>query len=371
MKILLAAGLYPPDIGGPATYASMLAGELPKQGIAVVVLPYGTVRHVPKVFRHLVYTYRLWQQSQGANRIYALDPISVGVPARLVAFLRRVPLLVRLGGDYAWEQGVQRFGVRGTLDEYSRSEYRRPWLVNILAAIQTWVVRGAETVVVPSAYLKSIVATWGITPEKIVVLYSAVEPITVAAPRAELREDFNFIEPTIVSVGRLTPWKGFRTVIDVIALRTVRGEKTTLVIAGSGPEELALKAYAEAKGVSDKVRFVGALTQDALFAVIKAADVFVLNTAYEGLSHQLLEVMTIGTPIVTTPVGGNPELITDGVEGRLVAVNDTQAFDVAITEMLQNETLRETYTRNAQKRVEAFSAETAIVNITKFLRSVL
>jgi glycosyltransferase involved in cell wall biosynthesis len=370
MKILLAAGLYPPDIGGPATYASMLARELPKEGIEVIVLPYGTVRHVHKLGRHLVYAYRLWQQSQDVNLIYALDPISVGLPARLVAFLRRVPLIVRLGGDYAWEQGVQRFGVTGTLDEYTNHTCTRPLSVRLVAALQTFVTRGATRVIVPSAYLKSIVASWGIAPEQIAVLYSAVEPIVVAADRETLREDFNFIEPTIVSVGRLTPWKGFRTVIDVIALRKVRGEKTTLVIAGSGPEEIVLKTYAEAKGVKDEVRFVGALTQDALFAVIKAADVFVLNTAYEGLSHQLLEVMSIGTPIVTTRVGGNPELITDRVEGLLVTVNDVVAIDTSVTRFLTDETLRTTVVVAAKKRVEAFSAGQAVLNIATLLKTI-
>ncbi len=370
MKILLAAGLYPPDIGGPATYASMLARELPKEGIEVVVLPYGTVRHVHKLGRHLVYAYRLWKQSHDVNLIYALDPISVGLPARLVAFMRRVPLVVRLGGDYAWEQGVQRFGVTGTLDEYTNHTCVRPLTVGLLAALQTFVTRGAKRVIVPSAYLKSIVASWGIAPEQIAVLYSAVEPIVVAADRTELREDFNFTEPTIVSVGRLTPWKGFRTVIDVIALRKVRGEKTTLVIAGSGPEETVLKTYAEAKGVKGEVRFVGALTQDALFAVIKAADVFVLNTAYEGLSHQLLEVMSIGTPIVTTPVGGNPELITDGVEGCLVRVDDAQAFDVAITALMADEKMQHDFVSAARARAASFSAKAAIEKIVITLKAI-
>jgi glycosyltransferase involved in cell wall biosynthesis len=159
-------------------------------------------------------------------------------------------------------------------------------------------------------------------------------------------------------------------VIDVIVLRKVRGEETTLVIAGSGPEEQALKTYAETVGVQDQVRFVGALTQDALFAVIKAADVFVLNTAYEGLSHQLLEVMSIGTPVVTTPVGGNRELITDGVEGLLVPVNDVVALDAAITRYLTDETFRLTVVAAAKKRTEAFSATQAVENITTLLKNI-
>lgn len=367
MKILLAAGLYPPDIGGPATYASMLATELPAQGIEVAVLPYGTVKHVSKLVRHFVYTWRLFKQTRNVDLVYALDPVSVGVPARIVCLLRRLPLCVRLGGDYAWEQGVQRFGVTVTLDEYSRESYKRPILVRLLAAVQSFVVRGAVAVIVPSEYLKKIVSTWNIAPEKIKVLYSAVESISVPDGRAELREDFNFSGPTLVSVGRLTPWKGFKAVIEVVAVRQSRGDTITLVIAGSGPFESVLKAYAVERGVVDQVRFVGALTQEALFAVITAADVFVLNTAYEGLSHQLLEVMALGTPIVTTPVGGNPELITDGVEGLLVPVDDVAAIDDAVTKLLADPQLRADYATAARARVGDFSAQVAIEKISRLL----
>ena len=108
MKILLAAGIFPPDIGGPATYAQMLDDELPKVGIDVTVVPYGLVRSLPKAIRHLAYMRLLWKESKGCSVIYALDPMSVGVPARLVAVLKRKKFVVRLGGDYAWEQGVQR-----------------------------------------------------------------------------------------------------------------------------------------------------------------------------------------------------------------------------------------------------------------------
>ncbi len=371
MKILLAAGLYPPDIGGPATYAQMLVSELPAHGITVSVLPYGTVRSLPKWRRHLTYTYRLWQQAATADAIYALDPMSVGVPARIVASLRRKPFIIRLGGDYVWEQAVQRFGVTDTLDAYTAYAHSRPFIVRLLARLQTWVVRGAKRVILPSQYLASIVSTWGIPSERITVIYSAHSMHVPALDRAVLREDFNFIGLTLLSIARLTPWKGMQTLIELVAHRRARDEAVTLVIAGDGPERERLESLAREHEVVDAVRFVGTLTSDAVAAVVTAADIFLLDTAYEGLSHQLIEVMALGTPIVTTPVGGNPELIADGVEGLFVPVGDVAAYDAAVSRLTSDEALRTRLVTAAKARATQFAARDAVAELATCLQTTL
>ena len=360
MKILLAAGIFPPDIGGPATYAKMLDEELPKAGIDVTVVPYGLVRSLPKVIRHLAYMKLLWKEARGCSAIYALDPMSVGLPARLVAVLKRKKFVVRLGGDYAWEQGVQRYGIKDTLDTYSSKQTPRPLPVRLMAWLQTFVVKGARVVIVPSKYMQGIVCSWGITPEKIRVIYSALHPMAPLDNRQILRDDFLFTGLVISSVARLTPWKGMKTLIELVAIRVKRGEVITLVIGGDGPERQALEKLVQSLGVSKQVRFVGALTRDAMAAVVYASDIFILNTAYEGLSHQLLEVMDIGTPIITTNIGGNPELITNGIEGILVPVNNLKAIDAAITKIHSNPTVGEQLVIAAKNRVTFFKSNTVI-----------
>ena len=360
MKILLAAGIFPPDIGGPATYAQMLDEELPKAGIDVTVVPYGLVRSLPKAIRHLAYMRLLWKESKGCSVIYALDPMSVGVPARIVAVLKRKKFVVRLGGDYAWEQGVQRYGINDTLDEYTAHHSSQPLPVRLMAWLQTFVVKGARVVIVPSKYMQGIVCSWGIPPEKIRVIYSALHPLAPLDARQILRDDFLFTGLVISSVARLTPWKGMRTLIELVAERKIRGEVITLVIGGDGPERHSLEKLANTLGVSKQVRFVGALTRDAMAAVVYASDIFILNTAYEGLSHQLLEVMDIGTPIITTNIGGNPELLTDGVEGILVSVNDREAIDIAISKIQANPSIGEQLVKAAKNRVNFFKSNTVI-----------
>ena len=126
VTLLIATGLYPPDIGGPATYARMLEEKLPKHNVDVDVLAFGMVRHLPKVIRHFAFAFLLFKKAKHADIVYALDPISVGLPAWVVSFLRRKPFIIRLGGDYAWEQGQQRFGLKEYLDEYTANRKKSP-----------------------------------------------------------------------------------------------------------------------------------------------------------------------------------------------------------------------------------------------------
>src|SRR5882757_11201743 len=105
MKILLATPLYPPDSGGPSTYAKMLADELPKRGIEVTLLKFSEVRHLPPGVRHIAYFLKCISRARGVDAVYALDPVSVGVPASFAAKVLGKKFILRVPGDYAWEQG--------------------------------------------------------------------------------------------------------------------------------------------------------------------------------------------------------------------------------------------------------------------------
>ncbi|MCD5381651.1 MAG: glycosyltransferase family 4 protein [Candidatus Pacebacteria bacterium] len=370
MKIVIATGLYPPEIGGPATYAAMLDKELPEHGTEVYVVPFGWVRKYPKIIRHIAYFWKLWKECSSVDVIYALDPISVGLPALLVSRLRKKPLLIRLGGDYAWEQGRIRFGITDTLDEYLDNQNNRSPRVSFFAKLQTYVVSKAEQIIVPSHYLKGVVIKWGIKDSHIQVIYSALYPIEVTTSREVLRKELNYSHPTIVSAGRLVPWKGFEILINVVDELKEHYPHISLIIAGDGEEYAKLETQVSDLKLSQHVRFIGSVTKDTLGAVIKAADVFVLNTAYEGLSHQLIEVMNIGTPIVTTTAGGNSELITDGVDGFLVEFNNKAKLAEAIMRVINHPESRERIVQSARGRSKQFSKESAVQEIVMVLKNI-
>jgi glycosyltransferase involved in cell wall biosynthesis len=345
----------------------MLESELPVRGFDLSMVPFGWVRHYPKIIRYFIYGWKLWKETKNVDCIYALDPISVGLPALVVSKLRRKPLLIRLGGDYAWEQGRMRFGLDSTLDEYLVDKDNAPLRVKCLAKIQTYVVSKAVKVVVPSHYLKSVVEKWGILPEKIQVIYSALYPLEVSASREELRVHLEYQHPTIVSAGRLVPWKGYDVLIDVVAELKNTYPHIVLIIIGDGEEKKKLEAKVADMKLAKNIWFTGSITKDALGATIKAADVFVLNTAYEGLSHQLIEVMDIGTPIVTTTAGGNTELITDGIDGFLVEFNNKEEISKAIQRVLNNPESRERLVQSARGRSKQFLKSAVVHDIADLL----
>ena len=116
MKILLATGIFPPQIGGPATYSKLLYDELPKRGIDVEIATFGDYLDKPKIIRHFLYFLELLRKAPDVDLIYALDPVSVGLPALFAAQVRKKKFVLRIAGDYAWEQGSQRWNVSDTLD---------------------------------------------------------------------------------------------------------------------------------------------------------------------------------------------------------------------------------------------------------------
>ena len=368
-RIVIATGLYPPDIGGPATYVRMLEDELSSDEFELTVVPFGWVRRYPKLIRHAAYFWKLYRASRKTDVVFALDGVSVGVPALLVSRLRRKTFLVRLGGDYAWEQGRLRFGLTETLDEFSTKQTPRPFMVRVLAWLQTFVVARADRVIAPSEYLKSIIVTWGIAAETVTVIYSALFPLPISGTRESIRTQLEYEGLVLITAARLTPWKGIHGVIHVVKMLREKGVDTNLIIAGDGEAKTSLAELASEHGVSDYVRFVGKLSKEALGAAIYGADVFVYNTQYEGLPHQLLEVMQLGVPIVTTTIPGNQEVITHKQEGLLVEPNDSEAFVRAIERLQADISLRQSIITNAKNRSEDFAQATVTKKLITLLQS--
>ncbi len=373
MKIVLAAGLYPPDIGGPATFAKQLVESLTLQeNVQVEVVSFREVRHLKPGIRHMVYCLKLWQKSRSAEAIVALDPVSVGLSALVVSKLRGIKFFVRVGGDYAWEQGVQRFGVTETLDSFvSNKPNHYSFGVQGLILLQSLVAQSATRVVVPSDYLKSVVLLWGVAAQNSTRIYSSAHVGTLTS-KEEARSQWKFTnEKVILSAGRFVPWKGFPVLINVALELKKVFPNILLVIAGSGPDDAKIREYAQVSGVP--VRFMGDMKKEELLSLVVASDVFALNTNYEGLSHQLIEVMQAGTPVVTTHVGGNVELIEDGVSGRLLAFNDKDAFVSAITDVFNDigkaGSKTEQLVHNAKIRAQEFSSVNSMEEWQKLLHT--
>lgn len=331
---------------------------MPGRGIEVAVVKFSDVRHLPKVLRHIAFAHLVYRAAIHADAIFAQDAVSVGLPALIAARLAGCRFIVRVPGDQVWEQGVQRFGINGTLDAFPHFSYRwHPYLMCMRLA-QFLVIRSAHRVVVPSQYFKGIVASWGIAPARIAVIYHGVSiPNEVVVPQALPSAPF------MVSIGRLVPWKGF---VFLIALLNQLPE-WQLVIVGDGPDAKRLREQAKKNGVESRVTFTGALPRSAALGWCKAADAFVLDTSFESFSFQIVEAMLLSTPVIATAIGSIPELIDGGKEGVLLAPDDTAAFVSAIQSVRSDAALWTERTRAAHAKAERFSIDTMLDATTALL----
>jgi glycosyltransferase involved in cell wall biosynthesis len=364
MRLLIATPLYPPELGGPATYTKVLEEGLAQFGIEVEVLKFSDVRHLDSGIRHLVFAWRVWKASWRADAIYALDAVSVGFPSMLAARLAFKPLYVKIVGDFAWEQGRQRYGLKHSLDEFVRTR-KIPLPLRPFRFVQTLVARSARHIIVPSHYLEAIVAAWGVHRQSIAVVWNAVELGNLGRAPQSITE---LPPPRIISVGRLVSWKGFGDLIDAVQLLRNKKVYASVALVGEGPEREVLEAKA-AHVLRQGYTLTGALSHDETLSAMHACDIFVLDSAYEGLSHTLIEALALSMPVIASAIGGNREVIEHEKNGLLVPYGNVPDLAVAIEKLLTDGGLRQRLQTKATEARQIFSRDAMLQKTSALLLS--
>lgn len=157
---------------------------------------------------------------------------------------------------------------------------------------------------------------------------------------------------TILCVGRLTPAKGQRILIEACRQLHQSGRQLHLVLVGSGPDEEQLREAVAAHGLQSVVRFTGALNQAEVRAWYSRADAFALASFAEGIPVVLMEAMASGIPCVSTRITGIPELIRDGEDGLLVTPSDIDELAAALARLMDDNPLRHYLGRSGRARVQ-------------------
>lgn len=157
-------------------------------------------------------------------------------------------------------------------------------------------------------------------------------------------------EGPAVIVARLSPEKDIPTLLQAAAIALQREPSFRLEIAGNGPLRGALEMQLGERGLRHGVRFLGQV--DDVAGLLARARMFVLSSISEGVSLTLLEAMARGLPLVATAVGGNPEVVDDGVTGLLVPPRNPEAMASALLRLHQDASLRERMGRQGRERVE-------------------
>lgn len=162
----------------------------------------------------------------------------------------------------------------------------------------------------------------------------------------------------LLSVGRLDPIKGFDVLLEALALLHARGIAFDSVVIGEGAERARLLARRDELGLQAQVAFVGAKPQGEVARAMAEATLMVMPCVVtpdgnaDGIPNVLTEAMAAGLPVVSTRVSGIPELIDDGVSGRIVEQRDPQALAEAIASLLADPALRDACAAAGRAKVE-------------------
>ncbi len=356
-RVLLITDIFPPDIGGPATFMAALADALAAAGHRVGVICRAERRAVNAGSNGL---FQVWRLPRQAGRGAALQVAGViaaqalrhdvvfsnGLEAQteLACRLTGRPYVLKVVGDLAWERARLRALTKLSVDAFQQAP-------DSDSTVRSWIrrrqafARHARRVLVPSQYLRRLVTGWGVPAEQVFVVSNGVtlEDYAALAPRQRVGGVFN-----ILYVGRLVNWKGVEHLLAAVA--AMRGAR--LVIAGDGPDEPALRALAGQ--LEAPVEFCGPLAKNGVLARLAEAHVLALPSEYEGLSHTLLEACAAAVPCVASDRGGNPEVIEPGRSGLLVPYGEVGALRQALERLQADEDLRLTLAAGAKARSRHF-----------------
>ena len=365
MRVLVVSGIWPPDVGGPASHAPEVADFLLARGHRVEVVttadsapaarPYPVrfvPRSVPVGLRHLRAAALISRRAKENDVVYATGMLGRTTAACAVA---RRPFVAKLTQDPAFERALRRGHYTGSLEEF---QHRRVGLTAaLLRRARDFELHRAAHVICPSGFLAGLTEGWGVPPARVSVLPNPTPPLPALPDWTP--------GSTLAFAGRLTAPKDLGVALDAVAAC----EGVTLRLAGDGDERSALEARVATLGLGDRVEFLGALGRDEVLALFRRADAAILSSAWENFPHTVVEALAVGTPVIATAVGGVPEIVTDGENGLLVPPGDPAAFAAAVRRFFAEPELRERLRSAAAPSVERFAPEHVYGELERILEA--
>ncbi len=308
--------------------------HLPKRGKVDPSLPFRLVRLMRAEHYDIVQTY-LW---------------TANTWARLAALVARVPVILASERNVdIWEERYKRV-IGGQLARPTRK-----------------VIANSEAV---RDYLLS---RGGLAPERVVTIYNGVDferfsdGIDPAIRRNELGVPADAV--FAVCVARVEAAKDHDTLLEALALAAPRTPNLHLAIVGDGKLRARLEAKAAELGLAERVHFAGFRIDAA--AWLASADLSLLSSVKEGLSNTVIESMAAGKAVVATSVGGNPEVVVDGVTGFLVPPRRPDLLAERITTVVTDPALRQRMAEAGRRRVHEMFSVPRMVERTQALYETL
>ena len=369
MNVLVVSGMWPPDVGGPASHAPEVAEYLRSRGhrVAAVTManappapePYPVrwaSRRSPLVWRHADAVRTVAGAARDADVVYSTGMIG---RSSLGTAIARTPIVVKLTSDPVFERSL-RWRLWGA--DLGGFQHARGLRIGLLRKARDLELGRATRLIIPSEALRELAIGWGVPPEKVVVIPNPVSPPALE-DRETLRERHGLEGPTLVFAGRLVPQKAIDVALDAV----VANPDVSLVLAGEGPYRERLERYAQSLPLDGRARFLGPQPRQTVFELLRAADAALLSSSWENFPHMVVEALSVGTPVIATDAGGVSEILRDDENGLLVPMGDAEALATAIRRYFDDPTLADRLRAAAPASVERFAPEAIYARLESLL----
>lgn len=318
-KICILTGIYPPEVGGPATFAEHFSTFALNHDAGTKILTYcdgnsHTIkkpnlevsllsRSFPLPIRYLFMCMKiLWAYLNG----YKIIANGCFLEIALLRMIFPIDFIVKIPGDIVWERARNKGITSSDIDSF-QSEHLQLSL-KFMKFLFHYSISRSKYVVVPSHHLSNLAISWGAKPEKVRIIYNSISLKDFPFHRENVY-DFD-----LLCVARLVKWKGLREVIEVAAKTGL-----SLGLVGTGPEENNLKEFSLA--LRANVTFLGNKSQQELSAIYGRSNYFILNSNFEATSYALLEARATGLISIANLNTGSAEIIRDREDGLLCGPN--------------------------------------------------
>jgi glycosyltransferase involved in cell wall biosynthesis len=375
VKVCFISPEYLPLSGGTGAYVYYLSNELMKHGnSAYIVTGYDESRDVKVNQQHYIFFLKTLKApvvksflfaasaSRKLNKIRGSFPVDIAhvnlplVPSFAVPRGFGKTLISTVHSTWKGEAEA----IKG--EPYSRLNSNEKFMVSFNWFLQVFeekmLERSNKIIAVSDFTRRELLQYYKVKEDKIRVIHNGVDvdkfKPTTDKLKAKTELGFNPEDKAILSVGRLYARKGLFTLIESMALVTRKFKNAKFIIAGKGlsNEMKKLVSYATKLGVKDNIIFTGYFPDKKLPKLYQAADIFAFSTFYENLPFAVLEALSTGLPVVTTKVGGIPEMIEDEKNGFLVEPSNSRELADRILYYLEHPAAASEMALLARKTIE-------------------
>ena len=320
MRVLVTVGIFPPDIGGPATFVPKIAKYFQDElnyEIEILTLSDNKNsninddfsvkridRNLPIIYRWLKTIFTIYKLGKNKDLIFVNG---LGTEATIANIFLKKKIIRKIVGDPVWERAYSKAKISESFDEFQVKNYG--FSISFQKKVRSFSIKKSDIVVTPSQHLKNFILNLGFK-NKIEIINNGV-----FIPE-ENTNIFTNDQINITIVSRLVSHKNIEKIIKAIS--DLNSPLINLNIIGDGPELNQLQKISLESNNKDNIIFHGKLNRDEIDHIFLNSDIYVQASNYEGLPHSLLEAMSYGIPVLCTPVGECKEILGNEDRGYIL-----------------------------------------------------